>query len=86
MREIEQFDFGPKPPTSQSGGGDGRRYPWAEWLDGKTREVVRGVDYDITSQEFVIRARRAAWKRGLSLRIRTTPTSVTFKTESRDAA
>jgi hypothetical protein len=29
-----------------------RRYPWAEWCDGKARRFVRGEDFDIPVVEF----------------------------------
>lgn len=47
-----------------------RHYPWAQWLDGRTWELVRGVDFDCAPASFQRNAYRAARRRGGGLATR----------------
>jgi hypothetical protein len=40
------------------------RYPWDEWLDGRTWELTAGVDFDCDVLTVVSAARQAANRRG----------------------
>jgi hypothetical protein len=46
----------------------GSSYPWAEWFDGKTRELVRGEDFTSTLKSFRTTAYVAAKRAGVTVR------------------
>ena len=53
-------DF-PTPPRQT------RRYPWAEWTDGSTWRLVRGVDFDAPVDNFRDRLFSVAKRRNLKV-------------------
>jgi hypothetical protein len=46
------------------------KYPWDEWLDGQTRELRKGRDYETTLESFRAGAWRAADQRGKKVKTR----------------
>jgi len=56
-----------KPPKRKAG----RRplYPWAKWLDGKTRRLVKGTDFNCELATMDDNARKAADVRGLKVHV-----------------
>lgn len=42
-----------------------QKYPWAKWLDGRARELRRGVDFALQSSSMTSLIRTTAAKRGL---------------------
>lgn len=46
------------------------KYPWDEWLDGETRELRKGRDYESTLESFRAGAWRAAEQRGKKVKTR----------------
>jgi hypothetical protein len=51
-------------------GRGGRRYPWAEWLDGDVWELVKGEDFTVSPYSFKCVAHQAARRAGLAPTIR----------------
>lgn len=45
--------------------GSGKKYDWDKWLDGKTRELVQGKDFDATRESLRQAAYQAGKKRGV---------------------
>ena len=50
-------------------GGDRKLYPWAEWFDGRTRELTRGEDFDRDVEAFARQIYPAAKTRGFRARV-----------------
>lgn len=61
-RVLEQFEFG---TTGASKG----RYPWAEWTDGKIRELKHGEDFQCKPSTMATMVRGYAKKNGLTARV-----------------
>lgn len=55
------------------------KYPWAEWMDGKTWEAVRGVDFHVTPAAFRTVCHSAAARHGGGVRVATDGDRVVFK-------
>ena len=60
-------------------------YPWDEWLDGQTRELVRGEDFTINTSAFARSAYAAAQMRGKRARITVMDDSILLRAEKRQA-
>ncbi len=45
------------------------RYPWAEWLDGKQRRLVKGEDYLCSTQSMQCYAYSKARERGIRVSV-----------------
>lgn len=46
------------------------QYPWDEWLDGKTRKIVHGEDFECKVESMASQVRNTANERGLSTSLR----------------
>jgi hypothetical protein len=44
------------------------KYPWNTWLDGKPRDLVRGVDFNCSTVSFYRLVHHTARKRGIMVR------------------
>lgn len=51
-------------------GSNGAKYPWAEWLDGQPRRLVRGEDFTIIPLHMMQSAMAAARRRGIKVTVR----------------
>jgi hypothetical protein len=49
------------------------RFPWAEWTDGKAREVVQGVDFQSPPGSFTAQLRTRAKDNNLKVKYAVTP-------------
>ena len=45
-----------------------RRYPWAEWSDGKVWEIRQGEDYDVATENMRVNLHERAKLQGTSVR------------------
>ena len=61
------------------------RYPWDEWFDGQTRELVRGEDFTISTTAFGRSAYGAAQMRGKRARITVLEDRILLRAEKRPA-
>lgn len=50
--------------------GEGRDYPWSQWLNGRIWELTQGEDFDVSSQDFQAICHRRAKARGQRVRTR----------------
>jgi hypothetical protein len=63
------------------------RFPWAEWTDGKAREVVYGVDFNSPPSVFTAQLRKRATDNNLKVKYAVTketedsPAKVVFQFE-----
>jgi hypothetical protein len=60
-------------------------YPWDEWFDGRTRELVRGEDFTISTSAFARSAYAAAVLRGKRARISVLEDRILLRAEKRPA-
>lgn len=67
---LSEFDFQRGRPP---------KYPWHQWLDGQVWELVIDRDFGCSIVGITSVARSAARKRGVSLRLYVTATSITLQ-------
>lgn len=57
---LDEYDFRHRGPIP--------KYPWREWLDGRIWKIVKGKDYEISTQQMRNSVAGAAARQGKAIR------------------
>jgi len=79
LTDIPDLSVLPKPQRWRG------KYPWDEWLDGRTRLLASGADFTCLVDSLVQQASRTASRRGLRIVYRVTGEGVRLQAVEREA-